>query len=151
MLFRSLALELAEHARAMDLGAAAGPDFGASMDHIAWAPVHQHYQDAVHAASEPFAATQDDIATALVMDVRRAAVFDCAPSLIPGAQWHDPASVGQWAGGLPADRDIVVYCVYGHEVGRATALRLRAAGLRDRKSTRLNSSHLDLSRMPSSA
>ena len=24
---------------------------------------------------------------------------------------------------------VVVYCVYGHEVGRATALRLRAAGL----------------------
>ena len=30
---------------------------------------------------------------------------------------------------LPVDRDVIVYCVYGHEVGRATALRLRAAGV----------------------
>jgi len=27
---------------------------------------------------------------------------------------------------------VVVYCVYGHEVGRATALRLRAAGFKAR-------------------
>jgi len=29
---------------------------------------------------------------------------------------------------LPDDKANVVYCVYGHEVGRATALRLRAQG-----------------------
>jgi Fe-Mn family superoxide dismutase len=33
---------------------------------------------------------------------------------------------------LPADKEIVVYCVYGHEVGRATALRLRGQGLKAR-------------------
>jgi Fe-Mn family superoxide dismutase len=27
---------------------------------------------------------------------------------------------------------VIVYCVHGHEVGRATALRLRAAGLNAR-------------------
>jgi Fe-Mn family superoxide dismutase len=27
---------------------------------------------------------------------------------------------------------VVVYCVYGHEVGRATAMRLRAAGVNAR-------------------
>ncbi len=41
-------------------------------------------------------------------------------------------SVDRWASELPADRDVVVYCVYGHEVSRAAALRLRAAGLRAR-------------------
>ena len=127
-----LALDMYEHAYALDFGAAAGAYVDAFMAHIAWAPVYQRYQDAVHAASEPLAATKDDMATALVLDVRRAAVFDNAPSMIPGARWCDPATVGQWAGGLAADRDIVVYCVYGHEVGRATALRLRAAGLRAR-------------------
>jgi len=99
---------------------------------IAWAPVYQRYQDAVHAASEPFGAPQEDVGSSLVFDVRRAGVFDKAPSMIPGARWCDPASVGQWASELPADRDIVVYCVYGHEVGRVTAMRLRAAGLRAR-------------------
>ena len=33
---------------------------------------------------------------------------------------------------LPTDREIVVYCVYGHEVRRSTAMRLRAAGLKAR-------------------
>ena len=33
---------------------------------------------------------------------------------------------------VPRDREIVVYCVYGHEVGRATALRLRAQGIKAR-------------------
>ena len=67
-----------------------------------------------------------------MLDVRRAGVYAGATSRLPGATWHDPGSVESWASSLPADRDVVVYCVYGHEVGRATALRLRAAGLRAR-------------------
>ena len=31
-----------------------------------------------------------------------------------------------------AGREVVVYCIYGHEVGRSTAMRLRAAGLNAR-------------------
>jgi Fe-Mn family superoxide dismutase len=30
---------------------------------------------------------------------------------------------------VPTDRKVIVYCVYGHEVGRAAALRLRARGV----------------------
>jgi Fe-Mn family superoxide dismutase len=52
--------------------------------------------------------------------------------MIPGARWCDPAAVDAWSRELPTDRELVVYCVYGHEVGRATALRLRAAGLKAR-------------------
>jgi len=33
---------------------------------------------------------------------------------------------------LPDNKANVVYCVYGHEVGRATALRLRAQGVNAR-------------------
>ena len=40
------------------------------------------------------------------------------------------ASVSAWAAELPAGRGCVVYCVYGHEVSRNTALRLRALGVR---------------------
>jgi Fe-Mn family superoxide dismutase len=40
--------------------------------------------------------------------------------------------VADWARELPADRPVVVYCVYGHEVGRSTAMRLRAAGVNAR-------------------
>ena len=52
--------------------------------------------------------------------------------MIPGAEWHDPADVAKWSGELASEREVIVYCVYGHEVGRATAMRLRAAGLNAR-------------------
>ena len=50
----------------------------------------------------------------------------------PGAIWRDPAAVASWAHDVPRDKEVVVYCVYGHEVGRATALRLRAQGVEAR-------------------
>jgi Fe-Mn family superoxide dismutase len=124
-----LALDMYEHAYHMDYGAAAGAYVDAFMANIDWAGVYARYQAAVRAASEPFAATQADVEQAQLLDVRRAAVHQQAANMIPGARWCDPAEVGRWAAGLPADRPVVVYCVYGHEVGRATALRLRAAGV----------------------
>ena len=127
-----LALDMYEHSYHMDFGAAAGAYVDAFMDNIDWAPVYERHQLAVHGASEPFSASQDDIVGAVVVDVRRAGVFEQADALIPGARWRDPAKVDLWAGELPMDREVVVYCVYGHEVGRATAMRLRAAGLKAR-------------------
>ena len=103
------------------------------VDTIDWAQVYARYQQAVHAASEAFGAAQEalsEVAPApLLLDVRRAGVFENAVSMIPGARWRDPAAVSAWAAELPRDRALIVYCVYGHEVGRSTALRLRAAGV----------------------
>jgi Fe-Mn family superoxide dismutase len=124
-----LALDMYEHAYHLDYGAAAAAYVDAFMANIGWAGVYARYQAAVHAASEPFAASQADAENALLLDVRRAGVYQQAGQMIPGARWCDPAQVERWAGELPGDRAVVVYCVYGHEVGRATALRLRAAGL----------------------
>lgn len=101
----------------------------ADLDRIDWAGVYARYQAAVHAASEAFGAAHDDVPGALLIDVRRAGVFAQATQMAAGARWRDPAAVAQWAADLPRDRPVVVYCVYGHEVGRATALRLRAAGV----------------------
>ena len=94
--------------------------------------MYERYQHAVHAASEPFGATQDEVAGSMLLDVRRAGVFEQATTTIPGAAWFDPAAVDCWAAELPPDRELVVYCVYGHEVGRSTAMRMRAAGLNAR-------------------
>ena len=127
-----LALDMYEHAYHLDHGAAAGAYVDAFMENIDWARVYERYQHAVHAASEPFGATQDEIAGSMLLDVRRAGVFDQATAMLPGARWLDPAAVDSWAAELPADRELVVYCVYGHEVGRSTAMRLRAAGLNAR-------------------
>ena len=127
-----LALDMYEHAYHLDFGARAADYVDAFMANINWEAVYQAYQQPVHGASEAYAAEQDETAGAVLIDVRRAGVFEQASTMIPGAAWHDPARVGDWAGSLPQGRNIVVYCVYGHEVGRATAMRLRAQGLNAR-------------------
>lgn len=99
---------------------------------IDWATAYALYQHAVHAATESLGASPDDLAGALLIDVRRAGVYAQARQMLPGAQWRDPALVAQWASELPHDRPVRVYCIYGHEVGRATALRLHAAGVQAR-------------------
>jgi Fe-Mn family superoxide dismutase len=127
-----LALDMYEHAYHLDHGAAAGAYVDAFMGNINWDAVYERYQLAVHTASEPLAADADALQDAMVLDVRRQGVFAQASTMIPGARWCDPAEVGAWAAELPADKPVVVYCVYGHEVGRSTAMRLRAAGRKAR-------------------
>jgi Fe-Mn family superoxide dismutase len=96
---------------------------------IDWTEVYERYQQAVQHASEGLGATADEALPAHLLDVRRAGVFAQSDALAAGAQWRDPAMVDDWAAQLPRQEPVVVYCVYGHEVGRATALRLRAAGI----------------------
>lgn len=127
-----LALDMYEHAYHLDHGAAAGAYVDAFMANIAWDKVYARYQQAVQAASEALAADLDrlDPARCVVLDVRRAGVFQQAETMLPGARWRDPARVRDWVDELPKDRDVLVYCIYGHEVGRSTAMKLRAAGVR---------------------
>jgi len=99
---------------------------------IDWASVYERYQHAVHGSSESLAADPQHLGDALVLDVRRDVPFQQARTMLPGAQWRDPAQVGTWAAELPRDRAVLVYCIYGHEVGRSTALRLRAEGVQAR-------------------
>jgi Fe-Mn family superoxide dismutase len=124
-----LALDMYEHAYHLDFGAAAAAYVDAFMSNIDWAAVYERYQLAVHGASEAFGANLNQLPGAMLLDVRRAGVFEQADGVIPGAVWRDPAKVAQWARDLPADSDVVVYCVYGHEVSRSTALRLRSQGI----------------------
>jgi Fe-Mn family superoxide dismutase len=124
-----LALDMYEHAYHLDFGAAAARYVDAFMDNIDWDRVYGRYQRAVEAASEPIGTSVEEVAAATWLDVRRAGMYEAAPGVIPGARWHDPAAVEAWSGTLAADAPVVVYCVYGHEVGRSTAMRLRAAGI----------------------
>lgn len=119
---------------ALEGAALADGAWEATLADIAWDKVYARYQQAVHAASEGLAAEPDqlDPAQCVVLDVRRAGVFQQARTMLPDARWCDPAQVQDWAGELPRDRDVLVYCVYGHEVGRSTAMKLRAAGVRAR-------------------
>ncbi len=99
--------------------------------HIDWDKVYARYQEAVHAATDALAVESGTVAPArsTIVDVRRSAMFEQAATMLPGARWRDPAHVADWATELPPGQDVLVYCVYGHEVGRATALKLRALGV----------------------
>jgi len=109
------------------IGADAAVRVEGFMTHIDWAGVYARYQHAVHEASEGLGT--DEIGAATLFDVRRAGVYASAERVIEGASWRDPAQVAQWGTTLKDTQPTVVYCVYGHEVCRATALRLRAAGI----------------------
>ncbi|WP_439586029.1 rhodanese-like domain-containing protein [Hydrogenophaga sp.] len=80
-------------------------------------------------ANEALVVEHADVAGSLVLDVRRVGAFEQATTQLPGATWHDPAAVAQWAASIPRDRPVTVYCVHGHEVSRDTALHLRASGV----------------------
>ena len=64
----------------------------------------------------------------LILDVRRAAAFDAAPHLIAGALRVAPDALDQALPQLPRDREVVVYCVHGHELSQNAARQLIAAG-----------------------
>lgn len=64
----------------------------------------------------------------LVIDVRKAEVFRADPVTIPGAIWRDPFALAKWSGALPRGRDLVVYCVHGHEVSRNACEALQRQG-----------------------
>ena len=57
----------------------------------------------------------------LLFDVRRAEVYADAPDAIPSAVWRDHQASALWGRDLPKDREIVVYCVHGHEVSQGAA------------------------------
>jgi rhodanese-related sulfurtransferase len=69
------------------------------------------------------------IDTALVLDVRRQARFDESPRLLAGAQRCAPEDVAALAASRPAG-EVLVYCVYGHNVSEEAAAVLQAAGWR---------------------
>jgi len=62
----------------------------------------------------------------VIIDVRRNERWQEASDLISGALRRDPAQIEQWKKTLPADAEVVVYCVHGHEVSQNAAKALGA-------------------------
>lgn len=60
-----------------------------------------------------------------LLDVRRKADYDQSSETIAGATWHDPDQVAEWARTLPADSDLIVYCVRGGSVSQSVARTLQ--------------------------
>ena len=68
----------------------------------------------------------------LVFDVRREQAYANAKAIVPTARWRDHRLADLWGRDLPGDRDVVVYCVHGHQVSQAAASSLRGVGIRAR-------------------
>jgi rhodanese-related sulfurtransferase len=64
----------------------------------------------------------------IVIDVRRDEAYGKGDCVIAGALRRTPETLDEWAGALEAGRDVVVYCVHGHQVSQGMASRLKALG-----------------------
>jgi superoxide dismutase, Fe-Mn family len=125
-----LALDMYEHSYHMDFGAKAAAYVDAFMKNIRWDAVYRRYGAAVAGDAVPLGvgiAALDNEARR-VIDVRRAEDFAAAGEMLAGATWHDPAQVDQWSGEIDAAKPVFVYCLKGLDIGRSTALSLRARG-----------------------
>ena len=63
----------------------------------------------------------------LLLDVRREAKFFASPRMLAGALRCKPEDVAAFAASQPP-REVLVYCVYGHNVSEEAVAVLRAAG-----------------------
>ncbi len=64
-----------------------------------------------------------------IIDVHKAPAFEAAQERIATAIWRSPEDVAIWWRDLPADEEIIVYCVHGHEVSQGVTEYLRRQGL----------------------
>jgi Fe-Mn family superoxide dismutase len=135
------ALDMYEHAYHLDYGANAAAYVDAFMANLDWAQVATRWRSHPPALHDADAIAPEALRDALagpadsrplLLDVRRAPAYAAGADAIVGATWRAPETVAQWAPALPADREIVVYCVYGHNVSREVTDALVAAGRRAR-------------------
>jgi rhodanese-related sulfurtransferase len=63
----------------------------------------------------------------VIVDVRRRPRFEEAQTLLPAARWRSHLDTAGWR--LPPGREVVVYCVHGHNVSQLAAAELRARGI----------------------
>jgi rhodanese-related sulfurtransferase len=63
-----------------------------------------------------------------LIDVRRQPGFEADPVVVQRAIRRAPEAIADWSRELEPWRDVVVYCVHGHEVSQNAAAFLRQAG-----------------------
>ena len=75
---------------------------------------------------------KNELDNKFVLDVRRTSDLAASNEQLPGANWHDPENLDDWADGLPREQDIVLYCVRGGSVSNAVVDALHSRGLEAR-------------------
>lgn len=67
-----------------------------------------------------------------LLDVRRKDDYAADSTVIPGSNWLDPSQLDGWSTTLPADKEVVLYCVRGGAVSNSVVDALQAKGLKAR-------------------
>jgi superoxide dismutase, Fe-Mn family len=132
-----LALDMYEHAYALDFGAKAGAYVDAFMRNIHWERMETRHGRALDPAVERTPWPNPGVPKVTVTELREmlhhekdltlldVCLDDDLPrrsDIIPGARFLAREAIGEWAGDLPRDRPVVAYCIYGFQVsGEATA------------------------------
>lgn len=128
-----LALDMYEHAYHMDYGADAAAYVEAWLAAIDWTRAAERWRGNPPSRAPHAVAAEDiDARDVVFVDARRGPTWESAGETLPGAVRVDPAAPDGAAAGLPKDREIVVYCVYGFSFSRDTAAALRKQGYRAR-------------------
>jgi Fe-Mn family superoxide dismutase len=138
-----LALDMYEHAYTLDFGAKAAAYVDAFMGNIHWERIGAQYGHAL-AAQGATSQTATEVPKVSVAELRalmgrgdEIALIDVClaedlprrTDMLPGARFLAPAAIGDWAGDLPRDKPVIVYCVYGFRVSGDAAAELRRRGL----------------------
>src|SRR5580765_2358181 len=146
-----LAIDMYEHAYHLDFGAKAAAYVDQVMLNLNWPRIAARYTAAAGRA-QPDAAlflpygspaqeeariSAEELKAALAQDgSRQPELLDvCLPKdlsrrtdMLPGAKMHAPAAIASWAGGLPRDRPIAVYCICGFQISGKAVTELRRQG-----------------------
>ena len=67
-----------------------------------------------------------------LLDVRRKEDFDKTPQTIAKAEWKNPAEIELWLPTIPADQEVIVYCVRGGSVSQSVQQQMSDNGIKAR-------------------
>jgi Fe-Mn family superoxide dismutase len=144
-----LALDMYEHAYAIDFGAKAAAYVDAFMRNIAWEGVETRLGHALRSYAQrasPSGAVPKITVAELRAEMAREAEITLVDvcltedlarrsDMLRGARLVAPAAIDDWADELPRDKAIVVYCLYGFQVSGEATAELRRRGLHARALT----------------
>ena len=67
-----------------------------------------------------------------LLDVRRKEDFDKTPQTIAKAEWKNPAEIDLWLPTIPADQEVIVYCVRGGSISQSVQQQMSDNGIKAR-------------------
>ena len=142
--FPIIALDMYEHAYHLDFGSDASAYLDAYLQNMHWARPAIRFAAACRLTHPLATATNPSADTVRPEQLQQMLACGEAPELLdvclrediakrydrlPGARFLQAEDIDQWIDSIPVDRPIIVNCMYGYQVSRQAANRLRDRGL----------------------